>query len=114
MPEGSIRTERGASAETTTQAAAPPKRRRWLRPVLMIGGVLAVVAGAGAFWLHGGRYAGTDDAYVQADKLLLSTDVAGIVQKIAVREGEQVAPGQVLVTLDPAPFQHAVDQAQAA
>ena len=71
MPEGSIRAERGADAETTTPAAAPPKRRRWLRPVLMIGGVLAVVAGAGAFWLHGGRYAGTDDAYVQADKLLL-------------------------------------------
>ena len=80
MPEGSIRAERGADAKTTTPAAAPPKRRRWLRPVLMIGGVLAVVAGAGAFWLHGGRYAGTDDAYVQADKLLLSTDVAGIVQ----------------------------------
>jgi len=113
MPEGSIRAERGVQDHVTV-AEAPPKRRRWLRPALMLGGVLAVVAGAGAFWLHGGRYAGTDDAYVQADKLLLSTDVAGIVQKIAVREGEQVAPGQVLVTLDPAPFQHAVDQAQAA
>ena len=102
MPEGSIRAERGADAETTTPAAAPPKRRRWLRPVLMIGGVLAVVAGAGAFWLHGGRYAGTDDAYVQADKLLLSTDVAGIVRTIAVHEGDAVRAGQVLVVLDAA------------
>ncbi|MFC7477415.1 HlyD family secretion protein [Dankookia sp. GCM10030260] len=111
MPEGSIRTER--SADDGTAAAVPPKRRRWLRPVLMLGGVLAVVAGAGAVWLHGGRYAGTDDAYVQADKLLVSTDVAGIVRAIAVREGEVVTPGQVLVKLDAAPFEFAVQQAAA-
>ncbi|TDH63923.1 HlyD family secretion protein [Dankookia rubra] len=113
MPEGSIRTERPASAETTTPPDAPPRHRRWLRPVLMLGGVLAVVAGAGAFWLHGGRYAGTDDAYVQADKLLLATDVSGIVRSIAVHEGDVVKVGQVLVVLDPAPFQYAVQQAEA-
>ena len=111
MPEGSIRADR--SAENTTTIAAPPKRRRWLRPVLMLGGVVAVVAGAGAFWLQGGRYAGTDDAYVQADKLLLSTDVAGIVQTIAVHEGDAVRAGQVLVKLDAAPFEFAVQQAEA-
>jgi membrane fusion protein (multidrug efflux system) len=110
MPEGSIATPQAATAAT---AAGPPPRRRWLRPALMLGGVLAVAVGAGAFWLHGGRYAGTDDAYVQADKLLLSTDIAGIVQRIAVREGDSVQPGQVLVVLDPAPFRHALDQAQA-
>ncbi|WP_431269374.1 biotin/lipoyl-binding protein [Dankookia sp. P2] len=103
MPEGSIRTGRGVDAETVTPAEVPPKRRRWLRPVLMIGGVLVVAAGAGAFWLHGGRYAGTDDAYVQADKLLLATDVAGIVRTIAVHEGDMVKAGQELVMLDPAP-----------
>lgn len=112
MPEGSIRAEPGAE-DTVSTVDATPKRRRWLRPALMLGGVLAVVAGAGAFWLHGGRYAGTDDAYVQADKLLLSTDVAGIVRSIAVREGDVVQAGQVLVTLDPAPFEHATRQAAA-
>jgi membrane fusion protein (multidrug efflux system) len=110
MPEGSIRAAPAPAAVTT---AEPPPRRRWLRPALMLGGVLAVAIGAGAFWLHGGRYAGTDDAYVQADKLLLATDVAGIVQRIAVREGDTVQLGQVLVVLDPAPFRHALDQAQA-
>ena len=96
-------------------AAAQPKRRRrrWLRPALMLGGVLAVVVGSGLFWLNGGRYAGTDDAYVQADRLLLATDVSGIVQTIAVHEGDRVETGQVLVQLDPAPFQHALQQAQA-
>jgi membrane fusion protein (multidrug efflux system) len=79
----------------------------------MLGGVLAVLVGSGLFWLKGGRYAGTDDAYVQADRLLLATDVSGIVQTIAVREGDRVEPSQVLVQLDPAPFRHALDQAQA-
>jgi membrane fusion protein (multidrug efflux system) len=111
MPEGSIRATQAPAA--VTEAEPPPRRRRWLRPALMLGGVLGVAIGAGAFWLHGGRYAGTDDAYVQADKLLLATDVAGIVQRIAVREGDTVQPGQVLVVLDPAPFRHALDQARA-
>ncbi|MDO9707977.1 HlyD family secretion protein [Paracraurococcus lichenis] len=114
MPEGSIRAARDVPDTTTQAEAAPPRRRRWLRPVLMIGGILVVAAGAGEFWLQGGRYAGTDDAYVQADKLLVSTDVAGIVQRIAVREGDAVQQGQVLVTLDPAPFQYAEQQAEAA
>lgn len=112
MPKGSIRTERGADAGTTAPEA-PPTRRRWLRPALMLGGILAVVAGAGAFWLHGGRYAGTDNAYVQAGKLLLATDVSGIVRQIAVQEGEAVQAGQVLVVLDPAPFEFATQQAEA-
>jgi membrane fusion protein (multidrug efflux system) len=110
MPEGSIRV---AKPEAEPAAEAPKRRRRWLRPALMLGGVLAVVAGSGLFWLNGGRYAGTDDAYVQADRLLLATDVSGIVQSIAVHEGDRVTEGQVLVQLDPAPFQHALDQAKA-
>jgi len=112
MPEGSVRVFRAGPDETGT---APPRRdlRRWLRPILMLGGVLAFIVAGGAWWLQGGRYAGTDNAYVQADKLLIATDVSGIVQRIAVQEGEQVAAGQVLFQLDPAPFQHAVDGARA-
>jgi membrane fusion protein (multidrug efflux system) len=113
MPEGSNRAFPDTEERSSAVKAAPPRRRRWLRLALMLGGVLAVAAGAGAFWLQGGRYSGTDDAYVQADKLLLSTDVSGIVQRIAVREGDMVKAGQELVRLDPAPFQHAVQQAQA-
>ncbi|GGC58626.1 hypothetical protein GCM10011504_41000 [Siccirubricoccus deserti] len=62
MPEGSIRATQAPAA--ATEAEPPPRRRRWLRPALMLGGVLAVAIGAGVLWLHGGRYAGTDDAYV--------------------------------------------------
>lgn len=116
MPEGSQRSlARAGSAATPLDAAPPPppRRRRWLRSALMLGGIAALLAGGIWFWLQGGRYATTDDAYVQADKLLLATDVTGIVQEIAVREGQAVRQGELLFRLDPAPFRHAVDAARA-
>src|SRR5689334_2941522 len=112
MPEGSIRVLKGTEGETPS-SDAPKRRRRWLRPALMLGGLLAVIIGSGVFWLRGGRYVGTDNAYVQADRLLIATDISGIVSRIAVREGETVAAGQVLFQLDPAPFRHALDGAEA-
>jgi membrane fusion protein (multidrug efflux system) len=79
----------------------------------MAGGVLAVVIGGGAYWLSSGRWVDTDDAYVQADSMTLSTDVSGIVASIPVHEGEAVTKGQILFTLDPQKFQIALDNARA-
>lgn len=87
-------------------------RRNLLRWGLMAGGVLAVVIGGGAYWLSGGRWVDTDDAYVQADSLTLSTDVSGIVASIPVHEGEAVKKGQILFSLDPEKFQIALDNAR--
>jgi membrane fusion protein (multidrug efflux system) len=84
-----------------------------MRRVLMIGGVAVVAIAALAFWLMGGRYVSTDDAYVQTQKLMVSTDVSGLVKTVNVHEGERVKKGQVLFTLDPHPFQIALDNAKA-
>jgi membrane fusion protein (multidrug efflux system) len=84
-----------------------------LRYGLMAGGVLAVVIGGGFYWLSGGRWVDTDDAYVQADSMTLSTDVSGIVASIPVREGQAVTKGQILFSLDPQKFQIALDNARA-
>jgi len=85
-----------------------------LRRVLMIGGgaVLGVVALG--FYLFGGRFYGTDDAYVHAAKLMVTTDVSGLVKTVDVREGQHVRKDQVLFTLDPHPFVIAVANAEAA
>jgi membrane fusion protein, multidrug efflux system len=88
-------------------------RRIILRWSLMAGGVLAVIIGGGAYWLSGGRWVETDDAYVQADSMVLSTDVFGIVASIPVHEGETVTEGQVLFRLDPQKFQIELDNARA-
>ncbi|HUB85232.1 MAG TPA: biotin/lipoyl-binding protein, partial [Rhizomicrobium sp.] len=84
-----------------------------LRKVLMFGGVAIVAALALTFWLMGGRYVSTDDAYVQAQTLMVSTDVSGLVKTVNVREGQSVKKGQVLFTLDPLPFQIALNNAKA-
>src|ERR1700674_2872031 len=92
--------------------AKAPQRRRWWRRVLMLGGVIIVVVGGLAFWLTGGRYVSTDNAYIEADKLLVSSDVSGIVAEVDVKEGQTVHKGDVLFRLDPQPFQIALQQAQ--
>jgi membrane fusion protein, multidrug efflux system len=55
----------------------------------------------------------TDDAYVQADKVGISTDVSGIVQDVAVKDNQHVDAGQVLYRLDPRQFQIALDNSKA-
>ena len=81
--------------------------------MLMVGGVAVVLIGAGVFWWRGGRYASTDDAYVKAAKLLVSTDVSGLVASVDVRNNQEVKAGQVLFRIDPLQFRIALDNAKA-
>ena len=84
-----------------------------LRRVLMIGGIALVVIVALALWLFGGRYVSTDDAYVQSAKLMVTTDVSGLVKDVEVKEGQHVKKGQVLFRIDPEPFRIALLNAKA-
>ena len=81
--------------------------------LLTIGGILAVGVTAGDTWLRGGRYVSADDAYVQAAKLMVSTDVSGIVSSVEVHEDQVVKRGDILFRVDPRQFQIALDNAKA-
>jgi membrane fusion protein, multidrug efflux system len=85
-----------------------------LRRIAMIWGLAIILAVSLTFYLTGGRYVTTDDSYVHAAKLMVSTDVSGLVQDVDVREGQHVKAGDVLFRLDPKPFQIALDNAKAA
>jgi len=85
-----------------------------LRRILMGWGVAVFLAIAAAFYLMGGRYVSSDDSYVHANKLMVSTDVSGLVASVNVREGQHVKKGDVLFTLDPRPFTIALENAKAA
>jgi membrane fusion protein (multidrug efflux system) len=98
---------------TSRSALSGRSRTKLIRWGLMAGGVLAVVIGGGLYWLSSGRWVDTDDAYVQADSMTLSTDVSGIVASIPVREGQTVTKDQILFSLDPEKFQIALDNARA-
>jgi membrane fusion protein (multidrug efflux system) len=57
--------------------AVRPTRRQRVRWALFA--LLPIAAAAGAYWyVTGGRIMSTDDAYVEADKVGISTDVSGI------------------------------------
>ncbi|HTK34352.1 MAG TPA: HlyD family secretion protein [Caulobacteraceae bacterium] len=84
-----------------------------LRRILMFWGVSVFVSIVGIFYLMGGRYVTSDDSYVHANKLMVSTDVSGLVATVNVREGQQVKKGDVLFTLDPKPFEIALENARA-
>jgi len=89
-----------------------PLRQR-LRLPLMFAGPILVLLAAGYWYLTGGRYVSTDDAYVQAARVAISTDISGRVAEIDVKDNERVNGGQLLFRLDPRPFQIAVNEAKA-
>ena len=101
-------------ADAQLQATPPPRRRgRLLRPVLLLAGPLLVLAVGTYVYLHSGRYAATDNAYVKADRVTLSSRVAGAITQVEVRENQRVAAGDVLFVVDPEPYRVALARAEA-
>ena len=86
---------------------------RGSRRALMILGPALVLAGALYLWLAGGRYESTDDAYVETARVAISANVSGSVAEVAVRENQAVRKGDLLFTLDAAPYRIALEEAQA-
>ncbi len=98
--------------------AAEPRRRlmagmrRYRRILLLVVlPLVALIAGV-TFYLNGGRYVTTDDAYVGAQKVLITPDISGKIEKVVVKEGQQVKEGDVLFEIDPVPFRLAVAAGQ--
>jgi membrane fusion protein, multidrug efflux system len=106
-------------AKPRIKLAAEPRRRlmagmrRYRRLLLLVVLPILAVIGGLVFYLNGGRYVTTDDAYVGAQKVLITPDISGKIDKVVVREGQQVKQGDVLFEIDPEPFQLAVAQAKA-
>jgi membrane fusion protein, multidrug efflux system len=104
--------ERPAAIATTPEQASRSPRRRWVRWALFALLPLALIAGT--FWyVSGGQVMSTDDAYVEADKVGISTDVSGIVKQIDVGNNQEVTAGQALFRMDDLPFRLALDRAEA-
>ena len=102
------------SAEiAATELGRTGRRRAHWRWSLMALGVVVVVVGALIVWLRGGRVVSTDDAYVQAARSTISSNVTGQVSTILVKDNQRVHRGDVLFQLDDASFRIAVEEATA-
>ena len=102
-----------APADTPAPAhAAPPTRRQRLRAVLFMLLPLVLIVALIVYALGGGTVS-TDNAYVEANTVGVSTDVSGIVGQVYVKENQPVTRGQILYTLRDLQYRYALDRANA-
>lgn len=95
-------------------AVKPARKGRVLRLALLLIVPAIVVAIGVAMYMQSGRYAATDNAYVQQDIVQISPDVGGRIVEVLVDENDRVEAGDILFRIDPEPYRIAVAQADAA
>ncbi len=99
-----------AKQSAVTEAASKEKSRRGLRLLLLV--VIPVVSlfAVGVYYLHGGRYAETENAYVQSTMTPIAPEISGTVTDVVVAENQAVKAGDVVFKLDDAAYKVAVDR----
>ena len=120
MMDGSnpVTTERGKVTHANPAVFGEPRRRpAWGKRVLLAAAGLAAL-GAGthyghSWWTDGRFTVSTDDAYIQADMVAVSSRVAGQVAEVAVVDNQLVHKGDVLLRLDDRDLRTAVQGARA-
>ena len=101
-----------SSTDAAAAAPAPSRRGKLLRGLFLI--VLLLLIAFVAWYFLVGRWAEeTDDAYVAGNQVQITPLVGGTVVAIAADDGMKVEQGQLLVQLDPADTEVAMQQAQA-
>ncbi|MCO6416535.1 HlyD family secretion protein [Siccirubricoccus sp. KC 17139] len=102
-PRDSLAPESGAGTGKPAKRPASPRRKWLIRGGLIVAGLLILVGGTywGLHWWTEGRFVeSTNDAYLQADQVAVSSRVPGIVHQVLVGDNEVVRAGQPLVELD--------------
>ncbi len=84
-----------------------------LRTRLILGGVILLAALLGLYLYFHNRES-TDDAQVDGHITPIAAKIYGRVAKVQVNDNQAVKAGQILVQLDPADYQAALDQAKGA
>ncbi|PTT88622.1 hemolysin secretion protein D, partial [Pseudomonas sp. HMWF031] len=88
-----------------------PKRQRTRTALFALLPLMLLLGGY--LYVTGGQIISTDNAYIQADHVGVSTDVSGLVASVDVKDNQRVVQGQVLFTLKPEPFEIALASARA-
>jgi len=103
-------------------AIMPPRQRQawvdWLtarrRPVLVVTAIIiAVVAAIVVWWINTSGYETTDDAFIDARTVSISSQVNAAIVEVPVTDNQPVEAGGVLVRLDDRDYKAQYDQSQA-
>jgi membrane fusion protein (multidrug efflux system) len=96
--------------------ASETQNGNWLkrhRKMMLILGPAVVAVVAAFFYITGGRYVSTDDAYIQSARTDITANISGSVTEILVHDNQQVKKGDLLFRLDERPLRIALEEAQA-
>ncbi|HLT63111.1 MAG TPA: HlyD family secretion protein [Pseudohongiella sp.] len=80
---------------------------------LLLAGPLAIVIASAWIYLHGGGSVSTDNAYIKADIVSVSSELSGRVMETFVRDNQRVERDQLLYVLDDRPYKLALMRAEA-
>ena len=104
----------------TEGATEAPGRSAWQNGryfLLIVAGVLAVLALGGFygrdFWTTGRFMVSTDDAYLEADSVIISPKVSGYIEDVSVSDNQSVIAGYPLARIDDRDYRTALSVAQA-
>lgn len=111
MAPTAVVTDMGVNKGADTVVKAKPKGGRRL---LMLSLPVALVLGAGAYWLNGGRYEETDNSYFHQARIAIASDLSGRLVSVNVKDGQIVKKDAVMFTVDPQPYKLALQQANIA
>ncbi len=104
----------GKAGERPPETAAKPQDTRlggYRRRVLLT--LFALVLALGAYWGSSYVFAYTNDAYVTSDLVSVAPYVSGRIISLNIVDNQTVKKGDLLATIDPTPFQLALNQKQA-
>ena len=101
------------AAETSPAGQRRSSGRRRVRHLLLLLGPLLAASLGGYFYVFGGRYISTENAYVKADMVAVSAQVSGPIAQVVVATNAHVEAGDVLFRIDPRPFQIALSRSEA-
>ncbi len=91
--------------------SAAKDTRRYRRRVLMV--LSGIAAALGLYWASGYFVAYTDNAYVTSDFIGVAPYVSGRIVSLNIVDNQTVKKGELLATIDPTPFQLALNEKQA-
>ncbi len=112
MKEGAIAAADEAQPKPAKKKASKPKKGR--ARILLFASLPLLIAAVGLYlWMTSGRFVSTDNAYVQQDMISISSEIAGPIAEVAVKENQWVKKGDLLYRIDPRPYRIALAQAEA-
>ena len=113
MSTGTEQNENPGKQEQFNTPNSLAKKRHFKRRFFLILGPVVVAVASAYLYLTGGRFIDTDNAYIEADKVAISAEIAGPIVALMVSENDHVEQGTPLFKIDDRSYVIALLQAKA-